>query len=969
MGTLLWCILLICTGTKSYAQHVVEIRSRDFGKLHEISYRDSLWFFHAGELSFNQNPFRDASGWDTLHYTAFGKLNPPRGWKGYGWFALWVKASPNLVGRKLAIRINHDGASEIFIDGRPMGGYGRVGRTARQMRAVRAPARLIPLWLNDTIPHLITIHYSNFFGVYPDFLGFQLWIGDYGAVSQRMSLGDRVFSFVLMCAAAQLILGLLHFLLFLFYPGQKLNLYYTVFVVLLGINGIGVYLYYRSYSPTIQHHAELITEQCKALLMWAEVMLLYILDRGRAPRLRAIALSTVTVFYMVVYVYKYLFPAASWNDYFSIAFFVFIMDGCWSAVHIVRKRQRGVWLVGAGVMVVILSYFFAWADVFHLWPYRLNAVRIFVMSAGELVLPLCLSLYLALDFARTNHNLAGKLSEVKMLSARALAQEAERRELIAGEAKRLEDLVQQRTAELKEQADKLREMDDVKSRLFTNITHEFKTPLTLIINPAQELLSKLPDDDERRHLSLIYNNATRLLGLINQLLDLNKLESGLMELNYEPADLVALIRTHVSSYESLMVQKGISLYFKSDWNTLPIMADCDKLDKVILNLLSNALKFTNTGKIEVSLRRGDDTAGDRFTLVVRDTGRGIPPEKLPYIFTRFYQVDPSGTRATGGTGVGLALVKELVELMGGRIEVESAMGIFTEIRISISYLAAAAVPQAQQGTAPDTRFPPEPDSRPNKTADNDVSLVLLIEDHDELRDFIARLLSVKYRVLTAKDGAEGIALGFEHIPNLIITDVMMPVVDGYELSAAFKNDERTSHIPVVILTAKADIDSRIQGIETGADAYLAKPFDKRELFALIENLISLRNQLRERYSSHNLWLSDTFSMPPIEHEFIMRVRRAVENHLNEDGYSADQLALDIGLSRTQLHRKLKALIGQAPGELIRIVRLQYARNLLERRVATVAEVAYMVGFSSPASFSASFSRHFGFPPKMAAGEP
>jgi DNA-binding response OmpR family regulator len=335
---------------------------------------------------------------------------------------------------------------------------------------------------------------------------------------------------------------------------------------------------------------------------------------------------------------------------------------------------------------------------------------------------------------------------------------------------------------------------------------------------------------------------------------------------------------------------------------------------------------------------------------------------LPYIFDAFYQADPSDTRSAEGTGIGLALTKELVELMGGQIRAESIEGLFTEINIRIPYLATEAVSEATFETAARVELLPATDAIPPASGDDGKPLVLLIEDHEELRDFMHQSLAGKYRVLSAAAGDAGIALGLEHIPNLIITDLMMPGVDGYQVCAALKNDERTSHIPIIILTAKADMDSRVQGIETGADAYLGKPFDKRELFALIENLVNVRNQLREHYSRH-LWFSNVLSMPSIEQDFMARVRSAVESNLDEGGYSADQLARDIGLSRTQLNRKLKALIGQAPGELIRIVRLQYAYDLLKRRVATVAEVAYMVGFSSPASFSTSFTRHFGFAPK------
>ncbi|QEM08926.1 response regulator [Mucilaginibacter rubeus] len=960
---LLWCIALLCAVKSTYAQDTSVIRSRNFGVQNEIYFNDSLWYFHAGDLTRAQQSEASTTGWDTLHYTAFGKENAPRGWRGVGWFGSWIRVDTDLVNKKLSLRINHDGASEIFLDGKPIGGYGKVGNSAREMVAMSARRELIPIWLPDTRPHLITIHYSNFFEVYANFYGFQTWIGDYNQLAPKIQTANQRFNYMLMCAAAQLILGLLHLLLFLFYPRQKLNLYYALFVLLVGINGIGIYLFYRTNTPVVQYFSQSLIDEGKVVMMWAAVMLLYILDYRKPPLWRRIALTTVCALYFIAYIYKFLNHIEYWVDYFALVFLICMMDGFWSVFHLIKKKQKGAWLISAGVVVVILLYYFTWDDVFHLWPYQLNSMRLLVMAVGELMLPLCLSLYLALNFARTNENLTAKLFEVETLSALALAQETEKRELIAGEARRLEELVRQRTAELREQADKLREMDLVKSRFFTNITHEFKTPLTLIINPAKELITETDDEHVQRYSRLILNNASRLLQLINQLLDLSRLENGSMEVNRAPLDLVALIRMHILSYESLVKQKEISLHFTSHWNKLWILGDRDKLDAIVINLISNALKFTDKGKVEIVLQQDDDLPGASFSFTIKDTGQGIPAEKLPYVFDRFYQADPSDTRSAEGTGIGLAVTKELVALMGGLIRIESEAGLFTAVLISMPYQVANAASEPILEILPAGVSPSVTVLEPITNIDGDKPLVLLIEDHQELRDFIQQSLKDNYRILTATDGKEGITFAMEHIPNLIITDLMMPHVDGYEVSSTLKKDVKTSHIPIIILTAKADTDSRIQGIETGADAYLAKPFEKRELFALMENLISVRNQLREHYSKQDLWFSNALSMPSIERDFITRVRSAVESHLNEEGYSADQLARDMGLSRTQLHRKLKDLINQSPGELIRIIRLQYAHDLLQRRVATVAEVAYMVGFSSPASFSASFSRHFGFAPK------
>jgi signal transduction histidine kinase/DNA-binding response OmpR family regulator len=953
----LFFLLSVCN--RLYGQATVQqIKSTYFDNRHEVSFLDSLWFYHAGEMS--KQPGISMAGWTPLHHTAFGKVNPPAGWLGTGWFGMWVKVDTALVNKKIALRINHDGASEIFVDGKPIGGYGKVANSAQSMEAIRAPRELIPLWFADTRPHLITLHYSNFFGVYPDFLGFEIFMSDYGTTEKLLTRSNRLFGFVPIFAAAGISLGLLHFLLFLFYPRRKLNLYVALFVLLVGFNGMAVYQYYLTNIPAVQYFAELLTMVCKCLLMWSGVLLLYALDYGKVPRRRFFILSTISAFYLIHYVLLFLWnigPAG--EDYFSVVFFLYSMDNLFSAYHLVKRRQKGFWLIMAGVISVTLVYFFAWADVFGLWPPQYGSIRIFVMSAGNLVLPFGLSLYLALDFSRTNQALSSKLAEVERLSAEAIKQEAEKRLLVAAEARRLEHLVQLRTAELREKAAKLEEMDVAKSRLFINITHEFKTPLTLIINPVKEMLDEPSKANSPEYLNLILNNATRLLGLINQLLDLSKLENGSMEITAEPFDMVALVDAHLQSYRSVVIQKGIVLNLSAQQHQLWVLGDKDKWDKIILNLISNAIKFTDNGRIEIAV----SAIGDLLNFTIRDTGRGIDAVKLPHIFSRFYQADPSETRLAGGTGIGLAIVKELVDLLGGQINVQSVEGLFTEFIIIMPYKAAPVSMEPELGIQVLKPVLIADDYEPALTiTDDDRPLILLIEDHEELRNFLSQSLIRDYRVLNADDGEKGIALALKHVPTLIITDLMMPRLDGYQVCAQLKQDQRTSHVPIIILTAKSDIDSRIQGIQTGADAYLGKPFDKRELFAHIDNLIAVRSQLRELYSNHESWFKETAFLPSIEQEFIARVRNAVESHLDEEGYSADQLATDLGLSRTQLHRKLKALTGQAPGELIRIVRLQYAHDLLQRRVATVAEVAYMIGFSSPASFSASFSRHFGFTP-------
>ncbi|RWY55927.1 response regulator [Mucilaginibacter gilvus] len=961
---LLICVWL-CNCTQLRAQDTITISGKNFGKFHEISLRDKSWLFHPEPVRGGGEPALGLFGWQPLHFTGFGKATLPAGWHGIGWFAIWLKAGPELANRKLGLRINHDGASEMFIDGKPIGGYGKLGRSAQEMEAVRAPWDLTPLWFSDGRPHLLTIHYANHIGVYPDFYGFEVLLVDYQPFAQRMRHKLILYQFAPICAAAGLILGLLHLLLFFFYPQRKLNLYYAVYVILTGINGIVIYEYYFTSYPTVQYFADFMTCFIKVSLLWSGLMLLYMLDYGRVPRWRFLTLSAIALSYIISYLIRfYIFPGQSWPDGFSIVFFVCNIDGFISVYHLICKKRRSAWLVAAGVSAVTLSYFFALDDTFHVWSYGNNAMRVFTLSIGDLILPVCLSLYLALDFSKTTQSLAARLKEVEILSAAALSLESEKREMASAEARKLELMVQQRTAELKEKAEKLHELDAAKFRLFTNIAHEFRTPLTLIINPARELLADANNPNTENYHKLILGNAERLLQLINQLMELSKLEHGLMELSLLPLDLVALIYDHLQNFETLVVQKGISLHFRCSHKQLWVLADREKLDKIFLNIISNAVKFTDTGRVDVFLQQNEH-GEDSFTIQVRDTGKGIPQSKLPHIFTRFYQVDPAASYVPEGSGIGLAIAKELVELMDGQILVKSWEGAYTEITVLLT------LPRA---TAPETEDEEglilnDENARYALGEDDDRPVILFVEDHLELRDFVRRLLADRYRVYTATNGTEGIALGMELVPALIITDVMMPGQDGYQLCRAFKEEPRTSHIPVVMLTAKADSGHRLLGIETGADAYLGKPFDKRELMATANNLIILSRQRRDAAGTKNRWLNDPAYLPSIEQAFMKKIQLAVEKHLDDAGYGTDQLATEIGLSRIQLHRKLKAVIGTAPGELIRVIRLQYAHALLQNRTATVAEVAYQVGFSNPASFSASFSRHFGFPPKMVTANP
>ena len=385
----------------------------------------------------------------------------------------------------------------------------------------------------------------------------------------------------------------------------------------------------------------------------------------------------------------------------------------------------------------------------------------------------------------------------------------------------------------------------------------------------------------------------------------------------------------------------------------------------MLNLLSNAFKFTpSAGTVAVHLRwveaEAETPAG--LELTVRDTGCGIAAAQLPHVFDRFYQADASDTREHEGSGIGLALTKELVELHGGTIVLRSEPGQGTTAVVRLP-LPLAAAPPAPAPPVPTeaAAWLPAAAAAPELAAPAEAPLVLIMEDNADMRAYLRTVLTPTYHLLEAPNGEAGLALAREHLPDLVLSDAMMPRLDGYGVCRALKLDARTSHIPLVLLTAKADLPSRLQGLDTGADAYLTKPFRREELLAQLRNLVLGRQQLQAAYR-RSLAEPAALRPPTMEEAFLARVRQAVEAALADETLGVEALASELALSRTQLHRKLKALTGQAPGDFIRLVRLNRAHALLAGGTATVAEVAYQVGYGNPANFSTSFSRHFGYAP-------
>ncbi len=568
------------------------------------------------------------------------------------------------------------------------------------------------------------------------------------------------------------------------------------------------------------------------------------------------------------------------------------------------------------------------------------------------------------------------------------------------EKQRLEQTVAQRTQEinltnlqlgkqalrLQEQSEKLQEMAAVKSRFFANISHEFRTPLTLIMGPLEKMLSQGHPQTETKELRMMLRNSQRLLTLINQLLDLSKLDSGKMKLNADRQNIIPFLKGILASFESLALQNHIDLTFRSDTEDITLYFDTQKLEAVICNLLINAVKFTPAGgMVTVSVHREEDK-GSGFShgcleLSVRDTGPGIPREKLPHIFDRFFQSQETGKGAHQGTGIGLALAKELVLLHRGQIDVHvvhsskgesSGTEFIIRLPLGDEHLSPGEkaapgyrpspgqyfIKEAEENDIAETKVEIGEDEV-NKAEETDTQpIVLVVEDNPDVRAYIKDSLEPRYRVVEANDGREGIRRAKEIIPDLIISDIMMPEVDGYELCRVLKQEIKTSHIPIIMLTAKASEESVVEGLETGADDYITKPFNTRILMTRIKNLIELRRQLQEKIQRQMLLQPVEIAVSSIDQKFIQELQEIIEKNLSDPDFNVEALSKKLYMNRATIYRKIMALTGESPTQFIRSYRLKRAAQLLRAKFGNVTEVALEVGFSNMAYFARCFKDKF-----------
>jgi signal transduction histidine kinase/DNA-binding response OmpR family regulator len=551
------------------------------------------------------------------------------------------------------------------------------------------------------------------------------------------------------------------------------------------------------------------------------------------------------------------------------------------------------------------------------------------------------------------------------------------------EKEHLENIVEERTRQLAgqaqklaEQAEQLKEVDKQKARFFANISHEFRTPLTLIKGPIEQALQTPDESLSKEDEIMIRNNTDRLLRLVNQLLDLSKLDANSMELYPVIGDIFGFLRAVGSAFSSHADQRNIDYHILVPENELYTMFDHDKLEKILYNLLSNAFKFTyDKGEIRVSAffserSRSESAKDELLTIEVADTGIGISSEHLPFIFDRFYQTDDSLAREHEGAGIGLSLTKELVVLMGGDIQVTSQPNkgsIFTiQLPVNVTTLDFSPMPHSRSfsevGEIPSGQEVLKVDLAGVEEVSDGLPIILIVEDNADMRNFIRKQLESNYRILEASQGNEGLEIAKREIPDMIITDLMMPKMDGMVLCGKLKNDEHTSHIPIIMLTAKAGQQHKIEGLETGADDYLTKPFDQKELQVRVNNLIQQRQQLRKKFSREITLQPRNISITSMDEQFLRKVENIIERNFADYQFGLPQFQTALAMSKIQLHRKIKALTDQAPGEFLRNYRLNRAAQILAKQGDNVTQVAYSVGFNNLSYFAKCFKELYGISP-------
>nr|WP_279142554.1 substrate-binding domain-containing protein [Bacteroides acidifaciens] len=587
-----------------------------------------------------------------------------------------------------------------------------------------------------------------------------------------------------------------------------------------------------------------------------------------------------------------------------------------------------------------------------------------VMYGGLVILLLVAGLLVVVyNSLRSKNRLNRELSEQK----RQLEEQRDKLEEQRDQLEQQRDKLAEQRDQLIQLSHQLEEATHAKLVFFTNISHDFRTPLTLVADPVAHLLAdKTLSDDQHRMLLLVQRNVNILLRLVNQILDFRKYENGKMEYTPVPVDILSSFKGWNESFLAAARKKHIHFSFDNmpdtDYHTL---ADVEKLERIYFNLLSNAFKFTpENGKVTVRLSAltKEDDRWIRFT--VSNTGSMISAEHIRNIFDRFYKIDMHHA----GSGIGLALVKAFVELHGGTISVESDEKQGTVFTVDLpvrtcacetSSLEESPVSSVSEASSLNDALPIEEEEL-EKNYDSSKPSVLIIDDNVDIRSYVHGLLHTNYTVIEAADGSEGIRKAMKYVPDLIISDVMMPGIDGIECCRRLKSELQTCHIPVILLTACSLDEQKIQGYDGGADSYISKPFSSQLLLARVRNLIDSHRRLKQFFGGGQALAKE--DVCDMDKDFVEKFKTLIDAKMGDSGLNVEDLGKEMGLSRVQLYRKIKSLTNYSPNELLRIARLKRAASLLASSDMTVAEIGYEVGFSSPSYFAKCYKEQFGESP-------
>lgn len=519
-------------------------------------------------------------------------------------------------------------------------------------------------------------------------------------------------------------------------------------------------------------------------------------------------------------------------------------------------------------------------------------------------------------------------------------------------------------------------LDAARIRFFGNVAHELRSPLAVVLGQIEAALTTADAETRGRQLRMAARNARRLERLADQALELSRLDAGVLTADRQEIEVVGFLESLVLSFGELAERKGLLLEYVANPRSIVCPLDPDQLTTIVTNLLSNALKYTPPGgrigvAVEVRSASQGASGGDRLLITVADTGPGIAPERQEAIFERFVRGEEADRLHPSGAGIGLALARELARIHEGTIRLVSELGRGARFVVDLP-LGHAIGSTVVTGSFAEGERPPITEEILHRTTgvqeasngggEEERATLLVVDDHADLRDWLANELAEAGRVITAGDGVAALAMAQATLPDVIVTDVRMAGLDGFAFCRRIRADERTSHVPVVLLSAGSSVDRRVEGSEAGADAFLAKPVDGRELRAVVKSLLESRRVLRERFRERVIVRPTDVSERSVDQLFFEKVMATVEEHLDGADFSVGELASEMAMSVSQLSRKLSALIGQTPGQLMRGVRLERAAALVSANTGNLTEIAYRVGFSDQAHFSRSFKRHFGVTP-------